>query len=123
MTLDEPSRISLLLRRAGFAAGPTELQRHQKLGWDATLDELLHPEFVDEDLDGLLGRLQGDLLDLQNLEDVQTWWLYRMVQTRRPLLEKLTLFWHGHFAVANYKVGNPLLMHQHIELLRAHALA
>jgi len=120
--LDEPARISLLLRRAGLAASPKDLHRYQHLGWEATLDELLHPEFVDEDLDSLLTRLQGSLLDLQNLEDVQTWWLYRMVQTRRPLLEKLTLFWHGHFAVANYKVGNPQLMHQHIELLRAHAL-
>jgi hypothetical protein len=120
--LDESARISLLLRRAGFAAASGDLQRYHQLGWDGTLQELLHPERVEEDLDSLLSRLQGNLLDLQNLEDVQTWWLYRMVQTRRPLLEKLTLFWHGHFAVANYKVGNPQLMHQHIALLRNHAL-
>src|SRR5579871_782937 len=119
--LDEPSRVSLLLRRAGFAAAPADLQRYRQLGWEATLQELLHPETVHEDLDQLLTRLQGNLLDQQNIEDVQTWWLYRMVQTQRPLLEKLTLFWHGHFAVANYKVGNPSLMHQHIELLRAQA--
>ena len=120
--LDEPGRISFLLRRAGFAVAPKELQRYQQLGWDGTLQELLHPELVDEDLDALLSRLQGNLLDLQNFEDVQTWWLYRMVQSKRQLLEKLTLFWHGHFAIANYKVGNPGMMHQHIELLRAHAL-
>ena len=120
--LDESARISLLLRRAGFAARPGDVQRYQQLGWEATLQELIHPDRVDEDLDALLRRLQGSLLDLQNFEDVQTWWLYRMVQTHRPLLEKLTLFWHGHFAVANYKVGNPLLMHQHVELLRANAL-
>jgi hypothetical protein len=120
--LDESARISLLLRRAGFAAASRDLQRYHQLGWEGTLQELLQPERVDEDLDSLLNRLQGNLLDLQNLEDVQTWWLYRMVQTRRPLLEKLTLFWHGHFAVANYKVANPYLMHQHIELLRNHAL-
>ncbi|MDQ6673085.1 MAG: DUF1800 domain-containing protein [Chloroflexota bacterium] len=120
--LGESARISLLLRRAGFAAGTNELQRYQHLGWEATLQELLHPETVEEDLDGLLNRLQGSLLDLQNLEDVQTWWLYRMVQTHHPLQEKLTLFWHGHFAVANYKVANPLLMHQHVQLLRANAM-
>jgi uncharacterized protein (DUF1800 family) len=114
--------IALLLRRAGFAARPAELDHYTALGWDATLDELLHPERVEEDLDTLLTSLQGNLIDLQNLDDVQTWWLYRMVQTRRPLLEKLTLFWHGHFAVANYKVNNPFLMHQHIELLRENAL-
>jgi hypothetical protein len=121
--LSDSARIALLLRRAGFAARPTELERYVQLGWDGTLNELLHPELVQEDLDSLLTSLQGNLLDLQNIEDVQTWWLYRMVQTRRPLLEKLTLFWHGHFAVANYKVNNPLLMHQHIQLLRGYALA
>src|SRR6266851_5408236 len=120
--LDESARTALLLRRAGFTARPGDVQRYQQLGWEATLQELLHPDRVDEDLDALLVRLQGNLLDLQNFEDVQTWWLYRMVQTRRPLLEKLTLFWHGHFAVANYKVGNPGLMHQHVELLRSNAL-
>ncbi len=120
--LDESARISLLLRRAGFAAGTDDLQRYQQLGWEATLQELLHPELVEEDFDALLNRLQGTLLDLQNFEDVQTWWLYRMVQTRRPLQEKLTLFWHGHFAVANSKVANPSLMHRHLELLRANAL-
>jgi uncharacterized protein (DUF1800 family) len=26
---------------------------------------------------------------------VQAWWLQRMVQTARPLEEKMTLFWHG----------------------------
>jgi hypothetical protein len=121
--LPESAKIALLLRRAGFAARPNELDRYLQLGWDNTLNELLHPELVDDNLDGLLGTLQGSLLDLQNLEDVQTWWLFRMVQTPRPLLDKLTLFWHGHFAVANYKVNNPLLMHQHIQLLRDNALA
>jgi uncharacterized protein (DUF1800 family) len=118
----DSARIALLLRRAGFAARPLELDYYTNLGWDATLNELLHPDLVEEDFDGLLGSLQGNLLDLQNIEDVQTWWLYRMVQTRRPLLEKLTLFWHGHFAVANYKVNNPFLMHQHLQLLRNNAL-
>jgi hypothetical protein len=120
--LPESARIALLLRRAGFATRTSELDRYLQLGWDNTLTELLRPELVQEDLDTLLGSLQGGLLDLQNLEDVQTWWLYRMVQTQRPLLEKLTLFWHGHFAVANYKVNNPLLMHQHLQLLRDNAL-
>jgi hypothetical protein len=121
-TLADSARISLLLRRAGFAARPLELDYYTSLGWDGTLNELLHPETVEEDLDGLLSSLQGGILDMQNIEDVQTWWLYRMVQTRRPLLEKLTLFWHGHFAVANYKVNNPGLMHQHIQLLRTNAV-
>jgi len=115
---DTRDRVALLLRRAGFGAGPKELERYVGLGVDGTLDELLHPERVEEDFDGLLDSLSGHLIDLQNIEDVQTWWLYRMVRTKRPLLEKLTLFWHGHFAVANSKVSNPLAMHTHLATLR-----
>ena len=115
-------RVALLLRRAGFGASPDERERYVGLGVDGTLDELLHPERVEEDFDGLLASLSGHLIDLQNIEDVQTWWLYRMVRTRRPLVEKLTLFWHGHFAVANAKVANPRAMHDHLALLREHGL-
>jgi len=45
--LGEAGRISLLLRRAGFAAGPTDLDHYLNLGWEATLQELLHPERVE----------------------------------------------------------------------------
>ena len=114
--------MALLLRRAGFGASPAELDRYAGLGVEATIDELLHPERVQEDFDALLADLSGHLLDLQNLEDVQTWWLYRMVRSRRPLVEKLTLFWHGHFAVANAKVANPQAMHNHLALLRERGL-
>ena len=119
---EERRRIALLLWRAGFGAAPDELERYAGLGFEGTLDELLHPERVEEDFEPLLENLRGHLLDLHNVEDVQTCWLYRMVRTRRPLLEKLTLFWHGHFAVANRKVQNPLAMHRHVEMLRDNAL-
>jgi len=111
-------RVALLLRRAGFGASPQELDRYVGLGFDGALDELLHPERVPEDFDGLLADLSGHLIDLQNIEDVQTWWLYRMARTRRPLAEKVTLFWHGHFAVSNAKVANPEAMHNHLATLR-----
>jgi uncharacterized protein (DUF1800 family) len=114
--------VALLLRRAGFGASPQELERYVGLGVEGTLDELLHPERVQEDFDGLLDSLSGHLIDLQNIEDVQTWWLYRMARTRRPLAEKMTLFWHGHFAVSNAKVANPQAMHNHLALLREHGL-
>ena len=38
--------IAQLLRRAGFGATPAELARYQKMGYRATLDELLHPEKI-----------------------------------------------------------------------------
>lgn len=49
------------------------------------------------------------------------WWLERMVTTPRPLEEKLTLFWHDHFATSQEKVLNYELMIAQVETLRKHA--
>jgi hypothetical protein len=49
------------------------------------------------------------------------WWANRMLTTRRPLEEKLTLFWHGHFATGENKVRDYRMMLQQNEMLRAHA--
>src|SRR5712692_3135111 len=49
------------------------------------------------------------------------WWANRMLTTRRPLEEKLTLFWHGHFATGDVKVRDYRMMLRQNEMLRAHA--
>ncbi len=49
------------------------------------------------------------------------WWAERMLQTPRPMEEKLTLFWHDHFATSQSKIMNYELMMAHIETLRQHA--
>ena len=49
------------------------------------------------------------------------WWANRMLTTRRPLEEKLTLFWHGHFATGENKVRDYRMMLQQNEMFRAHA--
>ena len=36
--------------------------------------------------------------DRKQVSEMERWWLQRMISTPRPLEEKLTLFWHGHFA-------------------------
>jgi hypothetical protein len=58
----------------------------------------------------------------QGILDLRIWWLNRMRYTSNPLLEKATLFWHGHFATSNQKVQDPYLMWVQNETLRAHAL-
>jgi uncharacterized protein (DUF1800 family) len=119
---DTIRKVGHLLRRAGFGATPDEVQAYAQKGLAATVDELVNYERIPDDLDGTLGKVQGDLVDLHNLEDIQTWWLYRMLHTSRPLQEKMTLFWHGHFATAQYKVNNATYMQQQNETLRQHAL-
>ncbi|NDC61505.1 MAG: DUF1800 family protein, partial [Betaproteobacteria bacterium] len=49
------------------------------------------------------------------------WWANRMLNTRRPFQEKMTLFWHGHFATSEEKVRDFRKLHAQNELLRQHA--
>ena len=49
------------------------------------------------------------------------WWANRMLATQRPLEEKLTLFWHGHFATGENKVRDYRMMLRQNEMFRAHA--
>jgi len=56
----------------------------------------------------------------QGLE-AQGWWFRRMLQTKAPLREKMTLFWHDHFATSIQKVREPVIMLKQNELFRSHA--
>ncbi|MFZ9255724.1 MAG: DUF1800 domain-containing protein [Burkholderiaceae bacterium] len=49
------------------------------------------------------------------------WWANRMLVTQRPLEEKMTLFWHGHFATSDEKVRDYRKMLKQNEMLRAKA--
>ena len=62
--------------------------------------------------------LRANAVETQRLA---TWWGERMLATRRPLEEKLTLFWHGHFATGAGKVRDARMMHRQNEMLRANA--
>ena len=53
--------------------------------------------------------------------DLRTWWLEEMLQTRSPLTERMTLFWHNHFVSSQQKVRYTQLMYEQNVLLRRHA--
>jgi len=53
-----------------------------------------------------------------DLETVQGWWGYRMLLGEAPVIDKLALFWHGHFATSEQKVDNARLMMRQIELFQ-----
>ncbi|MEQ1899428.1 MAG: DUF1800 domain-containing protein [Devosia sp.] len=46
------------------------------------------------------------------------WWLDRMVRTPRPLEEKMTLFWHGHFVSSEEKLRDYRKIQQQVDMLR-----
>jgi len=121
MRNDQERSLAHLYRRAGFGLSRAGLAAAVQKGYDACVEELLHPEQVEDPLEATLSELEGELFDLTVLEDAQAWWLYRMAKTRRPLQEKLTLFWHGHFATGAGKVDRPQYMVQQNRTLRAQA--
>ena len=62
--------------------------------------------------------LRSNAVETQRLA---TWWGERMLVSQRPLEEKMTLFWHGHFATGNNKVRDARMVYQQNEMLRNHA--
>src|SRR6266850_1156821 len=62
--------------------------------------------------------LRSNSIETQRLG---VWWANRMLTTKRPLEEKLTLFWHGHFATGDAKVRDYRMMLRQNEMLRRNA--
>ena len=106
MAEKELALMAHLFRRAGFGATRDELDEHVAQGYEATVEQLLHPEcapVMDEDI---LRRYHVDQNSLMLIESSQAYWLYRIINTQRPLEEKMALFWHGLFATAYGKLNH-----------------
>ncbi len=112
-----------LYRRAAFGASRDELLEAERLGPSGTLDLLFagRPN-TNELLETLVdvGRVAAERDS--GGEQLRGWWLYCMLQGGHPLREKLTLFWHNHFATSLLKVQSSTLMFRQNCLLRDHAL-
>lgn len=122
------ARVAHLHRRAGFAAPWSILQRDLKDGPDKAVDRLLEGEPTSgdgqsaEEFDALLDEMAARVGSDATPARLQGVWLYRMILTARPLRERMTLFWHNHFATSLTKVENPVLMQRQNGLLRENAL-
>jgi uncharacterized protein (DUF1800 family) len=115
-------KVAHLHRRAGLGATWAELQRDLKDGPRASVDRLVAPPKPTADEVGALEGLRKGALGSDDTERLKAWWLYRMLFGKGPLTEKMTLFWHGHFATSNAKVNDLGLMLRQNELFREHAL-
>src|SRR5262245_44826884 len=92
-----------LYRRAAFGASRAELLEAERLGLERTLDLLLKGRPDADDVGETLNDV-GRVAAGQGTEALRGWWLYCMLHGRHPLREKLTLFWHDHFATSDAKV-------------------
>ena len=129
-----------LLNRTGFGATDAEVRDFAKLERAEAVDRLLAgarreavlqpPAFVD----GPFVRFVA----LQTLSEedrrseirrrteeafaIREWWMREMLTTPSPLTERMTLFWHGHFATSLQKVYSAKLMYHQNALLRSESL-
>ena len=111
-----------LMRRAGFGASHDELVDRAAKGYEATVEELLHPEEQEAVDMELLYRFMPGYEGALGPPLNQAEWVYRMINTRRPLEEKMALFWHQLFATGNSKVDNPPELTQQIGMFREHGM-
>ncbi len=111
-----------LMRRAGFGAPRDELEARVAKGYEATVDELLHPETQrDVDLD-LMARYMPEYGELSSVPANQQWWVFRMANTGRPLQEKMALFWHGIHCTGYAKSNQVEMNTEQINMFREHGL-
>lgn len=110
--------IAHLLRRAGFGASRDELEAWAARGYEGAVDDLLHPERFPEVEDDLIGRYNHSVLLQASIEGEAQRWFYRMINTGRPLQEKIALFWHHVFATAWYKTEHNPDMVRQIDMFR-----
>lgn len=114
------AHVHRLFWRAGFGATAAEARTWARRGRAATLDWIVDGPPGGVRLTGPAPRVEGRALDPVNeWGDDVLWWLDRMIRGNRPLVEKMTLFWHDHFATADQ--DTPLMLAQN-RLLRRHAL-
>jgi uncharacterized protein (DUF1800 family) len=129
-----------LLSRTGFGVTHAEVQALAGLSREEAVDRILAgtrrdatlppPAFMSEpqrpyarvrDLP-VEDRLAWQRRNLEQGFQLREWWLREMLQTPSPLTERMTLFWHSHFATSAQKVRVAHLMYRQNVLLRREAL-
>ena len=120
MADDRIALMAHLMRRAGFGATRDELEAKVANGYEATVEDLLYPGEANTMPEDIIRRVfigndegaGGGAID----------WTYRMLTTSNPLEEKITLFWHGLFAVGYAKGNQARSQLNQIQMFRENAL-
>jgi uncharacterized protein (DUF1800 family) len=96
-----------LLRRSGFGAPRKDVEKAIRAGQAKAVEKVL--KFKPSG-----ARYRGK----NETYRMQRWWIRRMLHSKKPLAEKLTLFWHGHFATSIVKVEDVDMMSDQNALFR-----
>lgn len=131
-----------LLNRAGFGGRPQEIERFADAGLEGSLDLLFdfreralpEPKWLAEyrDFDGRRFRRlsEAERRELRrrsrrHMRELQSGWIEWMIAAPTPadmLWEKMTFFWHGHFATSFRKVKLPPLLYNQLGLFHRNAV-
>jgi uncharacterized protein (DUF1800 family) len=117
-------RVVHLHRRAAFAGTWNELQRDLKDGPTRSVDRLLTGAanlHTSTAFDSTALLLTDAAVSQGEIGRLKAAWFYRFLVSPDPLLEKLTLLWHDHFATSNAKVEDVALMRRQNDTQRNHA--
>ena len=118
MSNQDISLMAHLMRRAGFGAPLEELEARAAKGYDATVEELLDPESQPPMERDIMMRYKTEWLSQAGLEGQQEEWAFRMINTKRPLQEKIALFWHGVFVTGHAKCEYPRQQMMELDMFR-----
>jgi len=119
MTDSNISLMAHLMRRAGFGATRDELEDLVERDYESVVDEALAPGDPQNMPDDIIRRYHVDLHETRLFSSAGAYWLYQMVTTRRPMQEKIALFWHGVFATGYAKTNQARVLLNQIDMLRS----
>jgi uncharacterized protein (DUF1800 family) len=129
-----------LLNRTGFAATDADIKTFATLSREEAADKLLRAVVIEaqqkppawvEDAPPSPAKLQAmsqeermaeQRKNVEHAFELREWWFREMLTTPSPLTEKMTLFWHNHFATSQQKVRFTPLLYQQNVMLRRNAL-
>jgi len=136
-----------LINRAGFGGSPQDIENLRQMGPDRAVSwfvdyekipdptpppEWAHPDAAliaqreairnaaDPETRRMLQQQQNQE-EYSQMADLRYWWVRRMALGPRPFQEKMTLFWHGHFATSFEKVRMPYFLWLQNDTFRKYA--
>ena len=113
--------VAHLFRRGGFGAPRMQLLESVEHAPAEVVGSLFNAE-ESEVFQQQMKALLRAAIATGNVGQLAAQWVYRMLHTPTPIKEKMTLFWHGHFATSDEKVADIRLMQTQNDLFRKHAL-
>lgn len=121
MALTLRDKVAHLYRRFSFGGTMQEIEEGVAAGLDATIKKLVDYESVPANFTVHPYEFAWNEDNKEAEPHVyryRLWWVLAMASSNRPLQEKLSLFWHSHFAVSDKKVENGPMMLDYLQVIR-----